>query len=157
MAQPDYDNDLVFPPQPVFPTIRKNLNEAWKAEKLKSGWYYTLMTSDEITPNLWFDDEWDDFRGNVMEILAPCDYKELLQLKEENDTLIKRCGNLERQGAGTRIAFESERIVNERLRNLLRECKEALEEFDLNYYGTSYGNHYKGIITRINAAIGEEE
>lgn len=132
-----------------------SLTDDWKAEKLKDGWYYTLITNDEITPNLWFDDEWDDFRGNVVEVLAPCDYEELLRLEEENDTLIKRCANLQRQGAGTRIDLEGEKIVNERLRNLLRECSRRIEDL-LEWSDTKY-DEAEELLTRIKAAIGESE
>lgn len=54
----------------------EELTEEWKAGELESGWYYTSILNGGVVPNLWFDDEWDDFLGMVEEVLAPCDYDE---------------------------------------------------------------------------------
>ena len=54
-----------------------NLTDDWKAGKLKTGWYFTTTAKGEVCPNLWFDNEWNDFMGMVAEVLAPCDYEEM--------------------------------------------------------------------------------
>lgn len=46
---------------------------------------------------------------------------------------------------------------NKNLRSLLKECKESIEELDLYYLSTSYENKYEDLLTRINAAIGDNE
>lgn len=56
----------------------EELTADWKEGKLKQGWYFTSTAKGEVCPNLWFDDEWNDFMGMVEEVLAPCDYDDCL-------------------------------------------------------------------------------
>ena len=39
----------------------EELTKEWKEGKLKQGWYFTSTVKGEVCPNLWFDDEWNDF------------------------------------------------------------------------------------------------
>lgn len=127
-----------------------SLTDDWKAEKLKDGWYYTLITNDEITPNLWFDDEWDDFRGNVVEVLAPCDYEELQRLKEENADLQVGADSLRELNKIMRRNYDKK---VDSLRELLREC---LAHLSFGEIGTSV-TPINELVSHINAAIGESE
>lgn len=121
-----------------------SLTDDWKAGKLKAGWYFTLTTMGEVFPNLWFDDEWNDFMGLVEEVLAPCDYDELKRLKEENNTLS--------------ALVTGNELENEQLRNLLKECKEFLENDGFDVYSWSkFAETEDTLLTRIDAALGEEE
>lgn len=63
---------------------------------------------------------------------------------------------------GCRIKNQRHEINNrlkeiENLKNLLKECRESIEELDLCYLSHSYGNEYKSLLTRINTAINESE
>lgn len=158
-----------------------SLTEDWKAKELLYGKsYWCCGKEDKVEMcTLGYDNKF--YSGvyeveGIEEVLAICDYEEVQQLKadlkfmkesqavedkelqearEENSILINRCMNLERQGAGTRIDLESERIVNEQLRNLLKECAEFLSNVD--EYRVKNADEAYLLITRINAAIGEEE
>lgn len=55
-----------------------------------------------------------------------------------------------------KTAYELQ-LENNKLHGLLKECGEALSEFDINFFNSSYGNHYKNLLTRINTALGESE
>lgn len=46
----------------------EELTKDWKEGKLKQGWYFTSTAKGEVCPNLWFDDEWNDFMGMVEEV-----------------------------------------------------------------------------------------
>lgn len=61
----------------------EELTADWKAGRLESGWYYTSISNGGVVPNLWFDDEWDDFMGMVEEVIAPCGYDEYKAMQEE--------------------------------------------------------------------------
>lgn len=120
----------------------EELTKDWKEGKLKQGWYFTSTAKGEVCPNLWFDDEWNDFMGMVEEVLAPCDYEEMQQLKE--------FVNL----------YSHETEITKHLRTMLKECKENYERY-LSFAkenGCTKGiMEFEEIITRINAAIGESE
>lgn len=88
----------------------EELTEDWKAGKLESGWYYTSISNVGVVPNLWFDDEWDDFMGMVEEVIAPCGYDEY-----------KAMQSLVQNG-------ESAIDTNKRLCKTIEELKEQLAE-----------------------------
>lgn len=115
-----------------------SLTDDWKAGRLKQGWYFTLTINGEICPNLWFDDEWNDFMGMVDEVLAPCDYDELQRLKE--------FVNL----------YSHETEITKQLRQLLKDCKEFFEEENPKDF-TVISERMDDLLTRINATIGESE
>lgn len=60
-----------------------NLTDDWKAGKLK-GWYFILDINGAITPDFIYEDTTlkNLARKEVKEVLAPCDYEELQDLKE---------------------------------------------------------------------------
>lgn len=70
-----------------------SLTDDWKAGKLKTGWYFTTTAKGEVCPNLWFDNEWNDFIGMVTEVLAPCDYEEIA---DHIDIIAKQGKKIER-------------------------------------------------------------
>lgn len=138
-----------------------SLTDDWKTNKFKTGEiFFISVNKDKPEPaTISMDGDFIDMSGtyispytNEIEVLAPCDYEELQRLKEENDTLRNRCISLERQGAGIRIDLESERIVNEQLRKLLKECKEALKALGCATYPSIIL-----LSSDINASIGESE
>lgn len=95
----------------------EELTKDWKEGKLKQGWYFTSTAKGEVCPNLWFDDEWNDFMGMVEEVLAPCDYDEYKAMQEQ----------LNKEGTWyTEISYKKIKKENNQLRDLLRECKRHL-------------------------------
>ena len=74
--------------------MSKELTDAWKAGKLKSGWYWvkTPIALGEKPAFLCDDNNFDVDRtiypnNYDLEVLSSCDYEELQQLKEENKAL----------------------------------------------------------------------
>lgn len=136
------------------------LTKDWKAGKLKSGWYFVECTCGEVTPSLWFDDEWDDFRGMVVEVLARVpSYEELQRLKKDAEQLdlfqtavaeqSQQYGIVEREN-------ESLRLKVVKLAELLKESVCLLED-DIDFVSGEEALYIHDLLTRINAAIGESE
>ena len=120
----------------------EELTKDWKEGKLKQGWYFTSTAKGEVCPNLWFDDEWNDFMGMVEEVLAPCDYDEYKAMQEQ----------LNKEGTWyTEISYKKIKKENNQLRDLLRECKRHL------YFQKKINNEVITLLTRISAALGESE
>ncbi|MCM1497330.1 MAG: DUF3450 domain-containing protein [Clostridium sp.] len=164
-----------------------SLTEDWKAGKLKSGWYFIECSRGEVAPNLWFDDEWDDFRGMVQEVLAPCDYDHFVGLTEKVKSLEERFVDAsktiedlssENKHLSDLLANqdkEVERLRDEnatgcmdceyfakggQLRQLLKECQDWINwaYVELQEYDEDHkSQEIENILTRINAAIGESE
>lgn len=155
----------------------EELTEDWKAGKLEYGWYFTLTTDGEICPNLWFNDEWDDFIGVVKEVLAPCNYDEYKAMQAELDEFKRTVTSYVGKPIDYDIACETvnkllddkeqlkkelesarwyQTVQNEdigKLRGLLKEC---LAHLSLGEIGTSV-TPLNILLTRINAALGESE
>lgn len=106
-----------------------SLTDDWKAGKLKYGWYWVTNSKRGVVPDQYMpDDNWLVSNGFcITEVLAPCDYEELLRLR----TLLKECKPY--------IQKEMETIKGAGFCN----CDWAWKTSDL--------------ITRINAALGESE
>lgn len=126
----------------------EELTEEWKEGKLKQGWYFTSTAKGEVCPNLWFDDEWNDFMGMVEEVLAPCDYDEYKAMQEQ----------LNKEGTWyTEISYKKIKKENNQLRDLLRECKPYLSYKINQNKHVGFTPTAANLLTRINAAIGESE
>lgn len=146
MPQPDYENDLVFPPKgKLYEKRKNNLTEDFKRGRLKSGWYFCeILSGDEETviPVYLLKIGYCLENGKVIEVLAPCDYDELQRLKEENNTLS--------------ALVTGNELENDKLRELLKECKPFLnawlgDEADVPFTTLEVMN----FLTRINAALGD--
>lgn len=126
----------------------EELTADWKEGKLKQGWYFTSTTKGEVCPNLWFDDEWNDFMGMVEEVLAPCDYDEYKAMQEQ----------LNKEGTWyTEISYKKIKKENNQLRDLLRECKPYLSYKINQNKHVGFTPDAANLLTRINAALGESE
>lgn len=101
MPEPDYEDDLVFPPKKE---KIKNLTEDWKDGKLKRSQLYFLKDIDEAANLVAFLSEGNHFYDvrtkfevtKRIEVLAPCYYNHFVELtkklkaqKEELDQLKK--------------------------------------------------------------------
>lgn len=112
--------------------MTKNLEELtkdWKEGKLKQGWYFTSTAKGEVCPNLWFDDEWNDFMGMVEEVLAPCDYDEYKAM-QDHILYLEKCISIyeqkEKQHTNDSIEYNKLEKENNNLRDLLKECKDRI-------------------------------
>lgn len=115
-----------------------SLTDDWKNKKLVTQKDYFIADNDEILV-AYLDDQnvfysGDDFiydeTCDFIEVLAPCDYEELLCLKSEN----------------------------KHMKELLKECRTALEIYakEDETCGLEEENKYaKNLLPRINAAIGK--
>lgn len=127
-----------------------SLTDDWKAGKLKCGLYWVKFRGKIVIAEcVVFGDvaapfkieTKTDFTIKISEVLSPCNYEELQQLKKENDDLS--------------ALITSGEIEISYLRHLLKECKEYLSDVDT--YCTKNADESYLLLTRINAAIGESE
>lgn len=150
----------------------EELTADWNAGKLKSGWYYVRLSNGKIEPSLWFLREWDDFRGLVVEVLAPCDYDELQQLKEYErivtsyagkpinyDIACETVNKLLDEKEQLKKELESARwyqtVQNEdiaKLRALLKECIYILNEYK-HCFDVKHHNMTANIIDKANEVL----
>lgn len=132
----------------------EELTKDWKEGKLKQGWYFTSTAKGEVCPNLWFDDEWNDFMGMVEEVLAPCDYDEYKAM-QDHILYLEKCISIyeQKEQLHTNDSIEYNKLEkeNNNLRGLLKECKQHL------YFQKKINNEVITLLIRINAAIGESE
>lgn len=169
MPQPDYEDDLVFPPQERLAELSKtveklssenhrllNLNtkkekmsltEKWKKQMLEPGYYFfkeekgcdvqvgfIVLEGDLFEPvrDIWFCSE---YHPNL-EIVAPCDYKEVQRLNkilknvlESNEALAVNINELSRKIEAYQLSEkEAQEIIaelnykNKQFLQLLKEC-----------------------------------
>lgn len=150
----------------------EELTADWSAGKLKSGWYYVRLSNGKIEPSLWFLREWDDFRGLVVEVLAPCDYDELQQLKEYErivtsyagksinydiacETVNKLLDEKEQLKKELKSAHWYQTVQNEditKLRGLLKECIYILNEYK-HCFDVKHHNMTANIIDKANEVL----
>lgn len=126
-----------------------SLTDDWKAGKLKEDWYFIKF--DDVIYQDYYNGyfiQTGDTDG--IEVLAPCDYGELQRLKSENAELIETNGSLSRQVKHLLDLQKEEDKEVERLRDLLKECKEHICFHFCE-------KKARKLLTRINAAIGESE
>lgn len=162
----------------------EELTEEWKAGKLKQGWYFTLTVKGEVCPNLWFDDEWNDFMGMVEEVLAPCSYNEYKAMQEELaefkrsvtsyigkpidydiacETVNKLLDDKEQLKKELKSARWYQTIMNEdiaELRALLKECLPIVSAEIMTWQirgGEESRKRGQDLLTRINAVLGCNE
>lgn len=159
MPQPDYEDDLVFPPQERLAELSKtvenlssenhrllNLNtkkekmsltEKWKKQMLEPGYYFFKEEKGSdvqvgfVLWDIWFCSE---YHPNL-EIVAPCDYKEVQRLNkilknvlESNEALAVNINELSRKIEAYQLSEkEAQEIIaeldykNEQFRQLLKE------------------------------------
>lgn len=168
MPQPDYEDDLVFPPQERLAELSKtveklssenhrllNLNtkkekmsltEKWKKQMLEPGYYFfkeekgcdvqvgfIVLEGDLVEPvrDIWFCSE---YYPNL-EIVAPCNYKEVQRLNkilksvlESNEALAVNINELSRKIEAYQLSEkEAHEIIaeldykNKQFRQLLKE------------------------------------
>lgn len=138
----------------------EELTKDWKEGKLKQGWYFTSTAKGEVCPNLWFDDEWNDFMGMVEEVLAPCDYDEYKAM-QDHILYLEKCISIyeqkEKQHTNDSIEYNKLEKENNNLRALLRECKPYLSYKINKDKHVGFTPTAANLLTRINAAIGESE
>lgn len=138
----------------------EELTADWKEGKLKQGWYFTSTAKGEVCPNLWFDDEWNDFMGMVEEVLAPCDYDEYKAM-QDHILYLEKCISIyeqkEKQHTNDSIEYNKLEKENNNLRDLLRECKPYLSYKINKDKHVGFTPTAANLLTRINAAIGESE
>lgn len=138
----------------------EELTADWKEGKLKQGWYFTSTAKGEVCPNLWFDDEWNDFMGMVEEVLAPCDYDEYKAM-QDHILYLEKCISIyeqkEKQHTNDSIEYNKLEKENNNLRDLLRECKPYLSYKINKDKHVGFTPTAANLLTRINAALGESE
>lgn len=199
MPQPDYEDDLVFPPQERLAELSKtvenlssenhrllNLNtkkekmsltEKWKKQMLESGYYFfkeekdsdvqvgfVTLEGDFVEPvlDIWFCSE---YHPNL-EIVAPCDYKEVQRLNkilknvlESNEALAVNINELSRKIEAYQLSEkEAQEIIaelnykNKQFLQLLKEChmqtKWLYDEYDF------IEPDVESLFTRINEVLG---
>lgn len=138
----------------------EELTKDWKEGKLKQGWYFTSTAKGEVCPNLWFDDEWNDFMGMVEEVLAPCDYDEYKAM-QDHILYLEKCISIyeqkEKQHTNDSIEYNKLEKENNNLRGLLKECKPYLSYKINKDKHVGFTPTAANLLTRINAALGESE
>lgn len=143
--------------------IYEKLTADWKAGKLPLGYFYVKYKNREIGIQ---DNFIDNFLGQlinpIIQVIAPVptydEYKamqkELAELKEKikkREELIQCLGsNIDELDVKKSVLI----IENNKLRGLLKECKEWFECFAWN---KEYKHKSVNILARINAAIDESE
>lgn len=196
---PDYEDDLVFPPQERLAELSKtveklssenhrllNLNtkkekmsltEKWKKQMLEPGYYFfkeekgsdvqvgfVTLEGDLFKPvrDIWF---YSEYNPNL-EIVAPCDYKEVQRLNkilknvlESNEALAVNINELSRKIEAYQLSEkEAQEIIaelnykNKQFLQLLKECymqtKWLYDEYDF------IEPDVESLFTRINEVLG---
>lgn len=159
----------------------EELTEDWKAGKLEADKEYYIKITDDIVIIDFYTQQYDnshyplglgfDLSSNkfIKKILAPVptydEYKamqkELAELKEKikkREELIQCLGsNIDELDVKKSVLI----IENNKLRGLLKECKEELEyHSELIFCELESDNskiEFKHLLTHINAALGESE
>lgn len=148
----------------------EELTEEWKAGKLAAGYYYIKFKNGEIeTRDNLIGGFLMNMKNPIIQVIAPVptydEYKamqkELAELKEKikkREELIQCLGsNIDELDVKKSVLI----IENNKLRGLLKECKEELEyHSELIFCELESDNskiEFKHLLTRINAALGESE
>ena len=153
----------------------EELTEDWLNNKLQAGSFWFVETEDSNPEPMVvdIDGDFNDYEGNYyrpcfskgkLKVLAPVptydEYKamqaELAELKEKikkREELIQCLGsNIDELDVKKSVLI----IENNKLRGLLKECKEKIhQEFICSDYLSI--DKFFDLLTRINAAIGESE
>lgn len=148
----------------------EELTEEWKAGKLAAGYYYIKFKNGEIeTRDNLIGGFLMNMKNPIIQVIAPgptydeykAMQKELAELKEKikkREELIQCLGsNIDELDVKKSVLI----IENNKLRGLLKECKEELEyHSELIFCELESDNskiEFKHLLTRINAALGESE
>lgn len=144
----------------------EELTEDWKAGKLMQGWYFCKLKNGLIHHFEFSGNDFTDLTCHippVAKILAPCNYDEykamqaeLAELKEKikkREELIQCLGsNIDELDVKKSVLI----IENNKLRGLLKECKEKIhQEFICSDYLSI--DKFFDLLARINAVLGESE
>lgn len=127
-----------------------NLTDDWRAGRLKTGFYYVkLLKESAVIPFLYIEHtkEWEDLHeSRIEEVLAPCDYEELQDLKES-------CNQLKHSLDFSIKTNEKALQENTNLRKLVGEYKYAIE--DLQSLGRESVNEIPldTLLTHINEVL----
>ena len=159
------------------PQTPEELTAEWKAGKLESGLYWVKFKGKIVIAECAvFGDvskpfkikKKTDFIIKISKVLAPCNYDEykamqaeLAELKEKikkREELIQCLGsNIDELDVKKSVLI----IENNKLRGLLKECKEELEyHSELIFCELESDNskiEFKHLLTHINAALGGSE
>lgn len=124
-----------------------SLTDILKAGRLQPGRYWIKNLRGGIMPDVYMaNGEWIYSRNEyVEEVLDSCDYEELQQLKLKKEL-----------AANTADSYAEE---NEQLRTLLKECRKTIETQKI-FFAPEFECvkcDYNGILTRIEAHLGEEK
>lgn len=136
----DFKNKKLIPKQAYYCRVNDEVKVLYyePAEFEYEGW----CLSD--TENRYFHDD-------IREVIAPCDYEELKKVKEE----LNESG---KESAGFEMDLYDANRWNKYLLDLLKECKEFLENDGYDVYSWSkFAETEDTLLTRINAALGKEE
>ena len=131
--------------------VSKTLTEQWKKGELPSGMYYIEFKDGDISKDVYAFGSWGNINEHFLkQVLAPVpSYEEWKALEDSYETT--KDTNLEQ--ATWLVDMEKE---NARLKELLKECEEALNDAQRNYgYDDSIIDICSPIITKIDNAIGE--
>lgn len=113
--------------------MSKELTRAWKAGKLKNGWYFCKVLIDNknhVCPVFVSKNE-NDFE--IGEVLAACDYNQFVELTEKVKELEKEIERKQRFiNARTSPVYREEtyrlqKASIDELTSLLKECKDAYQ------------------------------
>lgn len=154
-----------------------SLTDAWKARKLKNGWYFCKLKNGLIHHFEFNDKDFTDLTCHIVpvaEVLAPCDYNHIVELIEKveklknkveweigkNEALEKQLTEAKEGIKKGRKALELMCDSNDELLALLEECGTwmswayaELYEYDSEHESKDTEN----LLTRINTALGENE
>lgn len=181
MPQPDYENDLVFPPKDNLSEKRKNnLTEDWKNNKFQSeeSFFISVNQSKPKIATIDYDGDFIDIWGsyissytNEIEVLAHIpSYDELQRLKEieehtwDYDLQAQKLSEALDKNKHLQDFLGNQDKEVENLRDLLKNCKSLCKdmiETNLLYeQGVAIcpcKESITDLLTCINAAIGESE
>ena len=110
------------------------LTEQWKKGEIQGGWYFVKFENGSIMPvfycgfNREFEFNWD---WKISKVLSRCSYEEFDNVTKCYLSAHKRAKKLGKE--------------NQRLKELLRECRELFDELN-----------YLNMVEKIDNAIGEK-
>lgn len=162
--------------------MSKELTEAWKAGKLKCGYFFLKLINEHVTIGFYDSISFScccDF--GIKEVISPCDYEiwahletkaewqaeRIKELEQDVKTLTNNYKLLEKQQAenlahGQALVdefgdFEALYEELKNLRFLLKECDGCVRSLRARGVSDCNGSNLNDLLTRITTAIGESE